>query len=617
MFPFPLHRAIWLVALAASCALGGIFGPPRLATAQGIYPIWRPEQRTIVVRDPALLPRTPLPANIPATVTRRDESLEVLQLTLDEAIRTSLANSQVVRLLAGVTATTSGRTIYDVAAVNTDIDQQQAKFDPVLRADHRWLHGDSPNYNPLAGPPVIEGFQTDAYRFDLGVSKQVSTGGIGALDLVTNPTRFGGNGFRLDPLFPALNPANQAALQLTFTQPLLAGAGIDPNLASIVLARIDTERSFFQFKDSVQELVRGTIEAYWNLVFARTDAWARQQQVEQAQVALRYAEALVRAEINNAAELAQARLSLANFRALLISSQANVIQREAALRNIMGLPPADNVVLVPVSPPTRERFEPDWMRLIELTERQRPDLIELKLILEADQQALLLARNQAQPRLDAVALYRWNGLEGELPSGVLVQSQPGQFTDWSLGINFSVPLGLRQTRAGLRRQELLIARDRANLQQGLHAAVHALATHVRAIDQAYAQYEAYQEAREAARVNLTQQLAQYRADRVIFLNVLQAITEWGNTIGSEANALLNYNTLLASLERQTGSILESHGVTFYEERFASLSPLGRFASPAYYPESLPPTPNNDRYPNSTEGAEQSFDLRPPPRLRNP
>ena len=45
-------------------------------------------------------------------------------------------------------------------------------------------------------------------------------------------------------------------------------------MAPIVLARIDTERSYFQFKDAMQELVRGTIEAYWNLVFARLDVWA-------------------------------------------------------------------------------------------------------------------------------------------------------------------------------------------------------------------------------------------------------------------------------------------------------------------------------------------------------
>jgi outer membrane protein TolC len=520
-----------------------------------------------------------------------------------------------VRVLTGIAATTSGRTIFDVAVANTAIDEEQAKFDPKLTIENEWLQGDQPSYNPAALPPVIEGFQTDSYRFRTGLSKLVATGGVGALDVTTNPTGVGGTAFRNDPLLPQPERTATPSLQLSFTQPLLAGAGISPNLASIVLARIETERSYFQLKDSMQELVRGTIEAYWQLVFARTDLWARQQQVEQAQVAVRFTEARVRAQISNAAELAQAKLTLANFRATLIGAQANVLQREAALRNLLGLPPSDGVVLVPVTPPARDPFEPDWLRLIEMAERQRPDLVELKLILEADEQALLLAQNQALPKLDAFALYRWNGLDGELPDGSNFSSGPGQFTEWSLGINFSVPLGLRQARAATRRRELLIARDRMNLEQGLHAAVHALALNVRAIDQAYEQYLAFEEAREAARLNLEQQLAQYRSDRVIFLNVLQAITDWGNTISAEANALLQFNTQLANLERQSGAILETHGVTFLEERFASVGPIGRWHSNAYYPRSLPAAPNAERYPAGTAPAEQSFDLRPPPTLR--
>ena len=85
-------------------------------------------------------------------------------------------------------------------------------------------------------------------------------------------------------VFP-LNPENRTLLDLSFTQPLLQGGGTAANLAGIVIARIDTERSYFQFKDSVQEMVRGVIEAYWSLVFARTDLWARDRQVEQARFA--------------------------------------------------------------------------------------------------------------------------------------------------------------------------------------------------------------------------------------------------------------------------------------------------------------------------------------------
>ena len=85
--------------------------------------------------------------------------------------------------------------------------------------------------------------------------------------------------------FTLLNPQARGSTTLSYTQPLLQGAGVGPNLAPIVIARINTERSYFQFKDAVQELVRGVIEAYWAVVFARTDVWARRQQVEQSTAA--------------------------------------------------------------------------------------------------------------------------------------------------------------------------------------------------------------------------------------------------------------------------------------------------------------------------------------------
>jgi outer membrane protein TolC len=291
------------------------------------------------------------------------------------------------------------------------------------------------------------------------------------------------------------------------------------------------------------------------------------------------------------------------------------LQREAALRNLLGLPPWDEAQLIPVTEPTLERYRPDWQELVDLAAARRPDIVELKLILEADEQQRIIANNNALPSLNGVALYRWNGLEGETPSGPRLATGPGQFTDWTLGVNFAVPVGLRQARAALRQRELIIARDQANLDQGLHATSHLLATTVRNLDRSYEQFLAFQEAREAARTNLGQQLAEFRNARVNYLNVLVAITDWGNAISNEAISVAEFNTLLAELELQTGTILEAHGIMFYEERYGSIGPLGRLARPVCYPESTPPTPNYDRYPAGDRPAENVFNLEDPTRFR--
>src|SRR5712691_5652960 len=117
-----------------------------------------------------------------------------------------------------------------------------------------------------------------------------------------------------------------------------------------------------------------------------------------------------------------------------------------------------------------------------------------------------------------------------MPNGEPLSTRPGQFTDWTLGVNFSVPLGLRQGRAEARQQKLLIVRDRANLEQGVHAAVAQLASTVRDLDSAYEQYLALKETRVAADINLRVQSEKFRAGQTIYLNVLQALNDWGSAV---------------------------------------------------------------------------------------
>jgi len=382
-------------------------------------------------------------------------------------------------------------------------------------------------------------------------------------------------------------------------------------MAPIVIARLDTERSFFQYKESVEELVRGVIEGYWNLVQARTDVWARKIQVQQSEEQFRREQARLKTGFADLGTVSQARVTFNQFRASLIAAEANVLTREGALRNLLGLPPSDDRQIVPVSAPATRRLTHDWDALVRLAEQRRPDLIELKIIVEADQQRLLQAEHQAMPKLDAVALYRWNGLSGEMPNGEHISSGAGQFTDWTLGINFSVPLGLRQGRAQVRQQTLLIARDRANLEQGVHAAVHELASTIRDLDNAYEQYLAYKETRAAAYENLKVQIEQFQARRNIYLNVLQALNDWGAAVSSESGALLTYNVALAQLERRTGTILETHGLVFFEERFRSAGPLGILGHGRDYPSATIPVGAPERYPSTGEPAENSFDLRNP------
>jgi outer membrane protein TolC len=570
---------------------------------------WMPEQQTIATRDPAALPAAPIP-NVPppTTVAADSPKREPLNLSLNEAVRIALENTRVVRVFTGIGAANSGRTIYDAAIVNTQIDQRQARFDPGFAASQTHSRTETPALESGALAP--NGFNLSA----TGVDRDRSTVGFNKVNALGGRTDFGVVYDRtaFNRAVSTLDPEERKALELTYTQPLLLGGGFLFNVSPIVIARIDTERSYFQFKDATQEMVRGVIEAYWNLVLARLQVWATEIQYEQSDEAYKREVARQIVGMADVSNVAQAKVTINQFRASLIAARANVLDREAALRNVLGLPPADRKEIVPVSAPASLRYKADWESLLRFAEQRRPNIIELKLVLEADRQRRIQAENSALPQLDASATYRWNGLSGRLPfTGERVSADPSRFTDWTVGINFSVPLGLREGRARIREQDLIILRDQANLQQGLHAATHELAVTTRTLDRNYEQYLAYRETRTAALENLAVQIGQQRVGRGIYLSVLQALNDWGSAINSEAQALIDYNIQLANLEQQTGTILETHGLVFVEERFRAAGPLCLPGHERDYPKDLMPTGEPTRFPGTDQPGENAFDLKKP------
>src|SRR5262249_35490122 len=155
-----------------------------------------------------------------------------------------------------------------------------------------------------------------------GIGQKNITGGTGKLEFINTFTRY-------PALFNPLNPDDRSALALSYTQPLLKGAGVSANIAPINIARINTERSYFQFKDSMQEMVRGVVEAYWNLWFARENAKARDTQMKQGKEAYDLGAAKLSAGRGTLGEKAQAETAFRSFESTWIAAEANVLQREA------------------------------------------------------------------------------------------------------------------------------------------------------------------------------------------------------------------------------------------------------------------------------------------------
>ncbi len=595
----PLYAPMLALLLALTTGAGA-------QTMQEPYRCIYPEQRTIEYRPPAEIWRLPDPTALPprTVATSTDCNGQQFLISLDEAIAVALSNAEVIRVLAGNTAVSSGLTVYDPAIQNTQVDVARALFDPQFSSGTTYNHGESFLPRPDAGQPsgvFIDKIETESLNATAGISQTKVSGTTYQANVTTNPSNSNLGGQLLDPSTPT-------ALNFGVTKPLLQGGNPRANVAPIVIARISTEQSFYQLKDAVQELVRGVVEGYWNIVAARVDVWARRQQVDQLEFASNFFEAQLRVGRADLGDAAQARVSLANFRANLIAAEAELLNREAAFRNLLGLDPVDEFCLIPSTPPLKDQQRFEWQQLLATAEQFRPEVIQIKLQIDADRQRLLVAHNNALPQVNAVANQTLNGLGGTGPTGVTT----GAFgaPNVRVGLDVALPLGLRSSRAQLRQAELTLARDRANLRQQLHFLTHNVAQTLRNQEQLFRQYEAFRIVREAAKINLDRQFAVFRVggtptDRINYLQVLLAVTDWGNAVSNEANSLTRYNVELANLQRQIGTIIEDHGITFYEDRYLSLGVLRKCKD---YPEAIWTGENQPVYPVGDEAADQSFDL---------
>ena len=126
-----------------------------------------------------------------------------------------------MRVLAGVTAVSSGATIYDAPITSTSIDQQRARFDPSVSVGNLFDRFETPVEIEDPGDPtrtLITGTRADDYNLDFDLSKTSITGGIFNFGVNSNPTR------RQPGIFP-LNPRDRSSMELSVTQPVAPRRG--------------------------------------------------------------------------------------------------------------------------------------------------------------------------------------------------------------------------------------------------------------------------------------------------------------------------------------------------------------------------------------------------------
>jgi outer membrane protein TolC len=614
------------LTFATAITVAASAGCQRLPYLDATKPVPHQELSSIAEEDKAVrqatftgtAPMAPPKVHKPRT-TADPEAQELWQLTLPEAIRIGLDNSEVVRVIslgaqgipvggfeptplntgagAGISSSLGAGTlssVYDPAIQEAQISQALAVFDTTFSTSMLWGHSVTPFNNGISAGtiptqkfPII--FDQDTGQFQTQLQKRTATGA--QLTVAHNINYLYSNS--PGNVFPSAYTTNT---QLQFTQPLLGGtqqnpSGLEANRAQIVIARLNADAAVWNFKAAIMAHVRSIEQQYWALSQQQIQLWSREQAVKLGEEIVRRERAELEAGRGTQADVAEAVQNLERFQLAYITATSDVITTERQLRNILGLPPADNRRIIPVTAPIEARIEPDWETSLAQMLAYQPDIVQQQLLVRLTELQLLIARNQLLPQLNLNTLYQLNGLghtldqsEGVMTGAPLkaidprisqiqraagLNANPGiykNFQQWQVGLQFIAPLGFRNALATTRAAQYQLLRQRSFLQQIVHQTTHSLARFFLEVDANYKQFKTAQRLRLAAQVRLESARAYYEEGKTGFTidRLLDAVSQYSDAIAQEAQFKTSYNTSIAALEEAKGTLLAYDNIAVAE-----------------------------------------------------
>ena len=540
----------------------------------------------------------------------------VWELSLEEAIRTSLENGKVLRNLGGRFASFGGPrpqtgepavslltspqqtpTIYDPAITETEpfrgVEAALALFDAQLTSSLTWERQNRPqNVNPTGALIFQQKLLGDQGNWTSGIQKRSATGATWGF---ANSTIYDNNNSPIREI-PATWTTNY---DFSFNQPLLQGAGVTynriagpdpfdnlfgrPLFRGVLLARINADISLADFEAGVRNLISDTEQSYWELYFAYRNLEARKAGRDSSLEAWRKVHALYveQSRGGEADKEAQAREQYFFFRGEVESALTDVYRSESRLRYMMGISASDGRLIRPADEPTTARITFDWQQsLVEALSRSA-ELRKQKWVIKQRELELVAAKNLVLPRLDMVGRWRFLGMGQDLinqdyqPYGADGDDQlvgtdaystlfSGQFQEWQAGAQFLMPLGFRRELATVRHHQLQLARERARLQDEELEASHALVEAVRNVDTNFALAQTNFNRRVAAERQVEAVQAAYDANTVTFDQLLDAQRRRAEAESSYYRSLVDYNRSISQLHFRKGSLLEYNGVFLAE-----------------------------------------------------
>ncbi|MFM8580315.1 MAG: TolC family protein, partial [Planctomycetaceae bacterium] len=356
----------------------------------------------------------------------------------------------------------------------------------------------------------------------------------------------------------------------------------------VVIARINSDISLTEFEQQVKLMVFDVETLYWDLY----QSYRNYDSLVQARDAALQTWRSVKAKSGSGlegggrADEAQAREQYFEARSRAETALGGPGGRggapglygiELQLRRMCGLPANDGRIIRPADEPGYSPVVHDWHGCLATAFARRSELRRQRWIIKSNELQLRAARSLANPQLSFISSYQLNGFGNNLfgpdgaagSEGAQLQSAyrtqfAGDQTGWNMGLQFSVPLGLRSALTQVRHQELRLIKAQAVLEAQELEVSHELAGAFQSVDYWYQNAETNYNRRQAALENVEVLKADYELGRRPLDLLLQAQNRLAIAEVTWHRSVTEYCKSLAELQLRQGTLLDYNNVYLEE-----------------------------------------------------
>ncbi|MBB73249.1 MAG: hypothetical protein CMJ75_01915 [Planctomycetaceae bacterium] len=522
---------------------------------------------------------------------RRPQDSEKWPMTLDEAIRIALKNSQVVRDAGGrvVSAPQGAVTVFDPAIQEADprsgVEAALSAFDAQFSSNVIGEQTDRSFNNVFFGGGQ-SGVTTTLADVQTGISKQTATGTQFSVSNATNYNRSS-----IPPSdFQRFSSVFDTLVIGELRHPLLQGSGAEfnriagPNATpgnynGVLMARINSDVSLADFEIQVRNLLRDVETTFWELHFAYRDLDAKREGQDLSLEAWQLESQRVDAGIRTPDQEAFARqqyyanqASVENALSGLLNGTGGVYAVERRLRSLLGLPTSDGRIIVPASDPITIDTVFDWQDSLQTALNKRVELRRQQWQVKRSDLELVAARNFQKMRVDLVGQYRYRGfgddLFGDHEASAFDSLATGNLQEWRVGMEISGPIGNRLGNVALRHAELRQMRERVILQEMERQISHELNAAFTELDRAYMVTRSVYNRRTAALIRLKSERDKNDKGLADLDLVLDAQRQAVDAESGYYRALVDYNLAILNVFYTRGTLLEHHRIALAESAWS-------------------------------------------------